>query len=338
LLQRSEEFDNASWVKNATGINTAVGTNGIEPNVAVAPDGITTADRINFLNQGNPDLGITQVVSIAPSQTYTTSIWLKGEGSDIGKQVRFRPKRATAGALVVNEVLVTLESEWVRVAVTLTMGADNVDLGFFISSNVGGATTCLIWGAQLELGSFASTYIPTTDTALTRNADVLTVTGLQDIFSGQKFAAYAEFIYDTVPDRSNGAGLYINRGVQQRGIVMSAGSNGDIVVSSRNDTGETVSSVVAYNEGELAKYYAEFDKGDGFDTTSVNGIKPIVNGVVYTLRNLRVDSYDSIIIGRSSTGGSGALGYMWSSNQFRIALWKQEDMITEQQAIELTTI
>ena len=34
-----------------------------------------------------------------------------------------------------------------------------------------------IWGAQVEIGAYATSYIPTTTTALTRNADVATITG-----------------------------------------------------------------------------------------------------------------------------------------------------------------
>ena len=48
-LLRSQEFDNASWGKSASGINTLIGTNGIEANVAISPDGAQNADRANFI-------------------------------------------------------------------------------------------------------------------------------------------------------------------------------------------------------------------------------------------------------------------------------------------------
>ena len=47
----------------------------------------------------------------------------------------------------------------------------------FGESYLGDGSTFSVWGAQLEVGSFATSYIPTAGTALTRNADVVSITG-----------------------------------------------------------------------------------------------------------------------------------------------------------------
>jgi hypothetical protein len=177
VILRSEQFDNASWSKNATGINTSIGTNGIEADVAISPDGTQNADRVNFLLQADLDLGLSQNYAAAVSgQTYNTSIWFRGEGSNIGKQIKVRIKRTSGGTATESNATITLTSGWVRFASSsITLGASNIGVLVIISSN--DATSALIWGAQLETGAVATTYIPTTTGAVTRNADQITASG-----------------------------------------------------------------------------------------------------------------------------------------------------------------
>jgi hypothetical protein len=53
-------------------------------------------------------------------------------------------------------------------------------------------STVYIWGAQLETGSVATSYIPTTTAAVTRNADVVSVTGASGSIGQTEGTIYAE--------------------------------------------------------------------------------------------------------------------------------------------------
>jgi hypothetical protein len=148
LLQRTEEFDNAAWVKGS-------GTT-ITPNAASAPDGSSTADRVINLNAGAGDRVIQQITIV--DSTLVASIWLKGEGSDVGKNVSLSAKRV-GGTFTGAEVVHTLTGDWVRVSVSFTQISGNTGATInLVSPSSNSATEVLIWGAQLELGSTATNY------------------------------------------------------------------------------------------------------------------------------------------------------------------------------------
>ncbi len=190
ICLQSEDFS-TTWVagQQGTGVNAAITTN-----AAIAPDGNTTADLIVFNrgagNTSNDRSTLTQQPTVVSGTVYTQSVYLKAATSgDVGKQIGIR-NVAQGAALVI-----TLTANWVRYSKTETAPSNS---GFWQFINIGGSTadntvSVHAWGAQLETGSVATSYIPTTAGTGSRSADVISVTGAVSGSIGQtEGTIYAE--------------------------------------------------------------------------------------------------------------------------------------------------
>jgi hypothetical protein len=153
LLLQSEDFS-TTWNK---GTNTTLTTN-----YGMAPNGTMTADRLQMPN--DIQTFVSQSVTTVAGQSYVFSIYA----------------RATSGSSPVVFGLgtetrsFTLSETWQRYSVSFTATGGTTGAQVDNGSNV---IDVLVWGAQLELGAFPSSYIPTTTLAATRSADLATITG-----------------------------------------------------------------------------------------------------------------------------------------------------------------
>lgn len=176
LLTYSNDFSNAIWTKAFTTIT---------PNFAISPDGTLNASKMDCSSINS---GLTHSLGSQPAGTYTFSGYIKATGSNIGKEIaiRFQTSPFTQTNLVTN-------GEWQKIEVTITTSS-NVVLypKFLVFGLTNPVSEILIYGAQLEAGSYATSYIPTTTTAVTRIADVCSKSGISSLIGQTEGTVYLE--------------------------------------------------------------------------------------------------------------------------------------------------
>jgi len=194
-LSYSEEFDNAAWGKSAMTVST--GTTAL----FTAPDGTTNADKI-IATSGNVAHNINR--SGIASAAYTFSVFAKaGEESVISLWLRGASVRAEfnlVSGTVSNITTTSARIEnygngWYRCTVyDSTAGTTAHVYGRGGAAYAGnGSDGFYLWGAQLETGSVATSYIPTTTGTGSRSADVVSVSGAVSGAIGQtEGTIYAE--------------------------------------------------------------------------------------------------------------------------------------------------
>lgn len=234
LLLRSEDFStswfpfNATRTANTTDVTDLRGTN--------------TAVKVVYTGSSAQ---LYQSVTVTEGVSYTGSIWIRGTGT-----VRFELMEA-GGSYVAyaNSGLVTLTNTWTRVSITGTKAVDGFPLGFYLFPSSG--TTLYAWGGQLEQAGFVTSYIPTTTAAVTRAADILSVssTGWFNATAGtfaaqfdlSAFSPNRQYVFcppsgDIGFDRLNIRGADVSGAVPPSGVV----GNGSNAVSTLSVAGAGV--------------------------------------------------------------------------------------------------
>ena len=174
---------------------------------------------IDFRLSGTPSsagtylFGPEQSTAVAASngQNWTTSSYVKlASGSLTGVSFELVVTERSAGGELARSsqaftpTSATLSSQ----RITVTRTNNNASTAFelpFVQFNLTGAAidiTLRIGLPQLEQGAFATSVIPTTTTALTRNADVASVNTLTPWFNSVQGTIFAEFLRSTTPAAS----------------------------------------------------------------------------------------------------------------------------------------
>lgn len=169
------------------------GTATVAPGAIAGPDGISMAALLSFPATSDSWYHNTVLSSVfALGSTWTHSIYVKGTA---GQTVRIVAD-GSGGTYESFYVTVTFTGAWQRVSLTVTMAqASHTASSLYVQRAVAGdATSCYAWGAQLESGSTATAYIPTTGGPATVPAEYdgsPTILASGDGLGTRKLAGYA---------------------------------------------------------------------------------------------------------------------------------------------------
>ena len=203
LQIRSAEFNNVEWtIENVT----------IDADAAVGPDGNTVMDRLNVTAGGPAKHDVFgNEITITADVDYCASAFMKADGAGFGF-ITWWGQSANSITAVMDLSTGVITSTRVSGSATLS-ASGSIDIGggvhrIWIAGIAGAADTSVqliigasgsgtpswssgrpdyigvagedlfVWGAQLELGSFPTSHIPTTTASATRAKDIRTLTDL----------------------------------------------------------------------------------------------------------------------------------------------------------------
>jgi hypothetical protein len=265
----SEDFSNASWTKTLSVIVA---------NQIASPSGNVDADKLNeTATTGNHQLEASRTVTIG---SYTMSVfakkaereWLYLFEDTTGKGAYFNLNTGVLGTIASGATakIENYGNGWYRCSVTYsesgTFGRYRIAVttGNGVTSYTGVANNGIyIWGAQYEAGAYATSYIPTVASSVTRNADVISKTGISSLIGQTEGTMFLDFYYNysdsttqvllkaSQSNDSNSVGIEIQNN-SLKAIVNSSGSN--IATLTNTISTGRIKCAIAYKSNDMVFY------------------------------------------------------------------------------------
>jgi hypothetical protein len=295
LILQSEDLD-TTWSETRATLSL---------NSVVAPNGALTADRLIADTDNNTHFTSQTFTGTAASHTF--SVYAKASGlnhvalrlfngtSQVGLAYYNLSTGATGTVTAGTAAITSVGNGYYRCSLTATLAASasctadiqlaNADNTNSFAGNAFDGVT--LWGTQVELGAFATSYIPTVASQVTRSADAASMTGtnFSSWYNQGEGTFYAQFIPATSSFGANkniflASDGTVNNYAGLRYTVSGAEPTFSVVVAGTAQAAISTGAMIAGTSYKLAGAYEANDfavsRNAGTVGTDTSGTIPVV--------------------------------------------------------------
>ena len=313
LLAYSSSFDNAYWLKQGGGSASAPV---VTANAEISPDGTMNADRIVFnLNGGTGSNDFSQISS--PTITHSAASYIR---SFYARTTDGTTKEFNFVSPSDNFEIISITPEYQRFDALSTIAANG---GFRLrirgNETSTNSASIALWGAQYEAGAYPTSYIPTTSASVTRNADVISKTGISSLIGQTEGTLFLDY---TKTDAQQDIDILYSLGGANNDISIAYIFGGLRVLATTGGVTQFNNSYSGYNTSGRFKIAIAYQ---------TNNVRIYINGVLIdTINSATFNFTNELNLG---TANSNFLCQFYINAS---ALWKQP--LTNTQLAQLTTL
>jgi hypothetical protein len=337
LVTYSEQFDNAVFNK----VNVSIAANDI-----TSPNGGLNADKVIENTLNTTHFVDTESISFTNGISYTISVFAKYNGRNLTIQgsggitaSAFVSFDLDNGIIITESIgtgnIINYGNGWYRCSMTFTSAQTaNGVMGFALgetrlqSYTGDGVSGIYIWGAQLEVGSYPTSYIPTQGATATRVAEVCSQENLlTDIINASyPFTMYVDGKYN---GQLSPLLSFLNIDASQQFFLIYIFDDEVLFSARSNGTIEIIESNINLVDGQEFKIAVTMEN-------STSG-KICVNGNSVTVKNnfssqIQNSNITDLLIGQERVVSDGGV----RSSVSGVKLYNEA--LTDQELINLTKI
>ena len=313
VLVRSEELDHTFWSKSRTTVT---------PNAATSPDGTVDADKLIEDTAAGTHRVFQQATKAASVVTRTFSVYLKAaertlaritvsnnnEGVTTSTDINLSTGTATAASTPQDGTIsgqsasiINAGNGWYRCIITATLDASITTPGAFIFLRDGsgnfsytgnGTSGIFVWGAQWEDGAFATSYIPTVASQVTRTADSAAITGANfspwyNPVEGTMVCEWSPYVEGAFTPLSITDGSFNNR-------IQLSGYNTIQFLTSNGGATQAILDAGSITGGAVNKVAGAYRVNDFAASTNGSGAVTDTSGTIPTVNRLSIGNLSGI--------------------------------------------